>query len=273
METDTQFFRIFQAEPDFINDILGAHPPRRYRFQSESVKGLDRHIDGVFYPEDEAAPILVLEIQGYREKAVYHRLLEAIAGLSRLHGCRPVYGALLFLRRECDPRTEPFHALSRSGIPWFQAFLLEEACGRLTADHPLAALFFPFYAGGNDCFMREAPGHCRALHEADLKPEVKAVFLDVFLSWTMVRFSKKTTREVKKMLGMQEALESSVAYQEIKAEGREEGYVEGRIAGNIELLQQLREEGLLAEVDFMRLVNPLRATLAEPQSARDSWKI
>jgi len=70
------------------------------------------------------------------------------------------------------------------------------------------------------------------------------------------------------VLGIQEQLESSVAYQEIKAEGRAQGFAEGEIVGSIEMLEKVRQHGLLGDADYRRIMNPLRAKLALLRSSR-----
>jgi len=283
MKTDAQFFRIFQIQPNLVNLLLENRPEFDYSYKAETIKGLERQIDGVFYPEDSSAPILILEVQGYRQKDVYHRLLESVAGLSRRHNCRPTHGAVLFLRREYDPKTKPFYELSRSGVIWFQALYLEEARERLMQrepNHPLVALLFPLFAGGNDRFKKAMRNHYRTLADAKLAPEVKDVYLNVFISWTMARFKKKSREEVFKMLGIQEELESSLAYREIKAEGRTEGLMEGRVEGRMEgreegliegeikALDKLWAQNVLAEKQYLALVEPLRVALAELRARR-----
>ena len=58
----------------------------------------------------------------------------------------------------------------------------------------------------------------------------------------------------------------SVAYQEIFAEGEIKGKIEG-VKGQINLLEGMLIDGVIARDDYLRTITPLRQQLAELQES------
>ena len=112
MKTDKQIYTLLSADPDFLRLLTGGIAVRgAYQFEALSVKGLERHTDGVLIPRATTEGIWVIEFQAQHDPLIYHRLLTEIALVGERHPTREVRGCLLFADATLDPRTEPWHGL------------------------------------------------------------------------------------------------------------------------------------------------------------------
>ena len=112
MKTDKQIYTLLSADPDFLRLLTDGIAVRgAYQFEALSVKGLERHTDGVLIPRATTEGIWVIEFQAQHDPLIYHRLLTEIALVGERHPTREVRGCLLFADATLDPRTEPWHGL------------------------------------------------------------------------------------------------------------------------------------------------------------------
>jgi len=199
MQTDKEFFRIFKANPELFREFLGIKTKGPCTLKSETLKSLERRVDGVLEFVDRD-PIVFIEIQGYRDDAVYPRLIAAMAQFNIEHPLRLVQGIILFLKPEYDPCTYPWKSFANSGQPFFRVLYLEKVLASLAEkdpDHVLLSVFAPLTCRDNDELRRMAGIHYQKLRQYE--PQGKEGLLDAFESGLMSRF--KNRAEVRQIIG------------------------------------------------------------------------
>ena len=82
MQTDKEFLRIFQSNPDLLKEFLGIEMAGPCTLRSQTLKSLERRVDGVLEFVDLDPDVVFVEIQGYREDAVYARTIAAMGSVS-----------------------------------------------------------------------------------------------------------------------------------------------------------------------------------------------
>jgi predicted transposase/invertase (TIGR01784 family) len=89
LKTDSLFYRIFQASPGILFELLGQSPDlaQGYRFDSVEVKQVAFRLDGVFLPKTDAIDqtIIFLEVQFQKDPNFYHRFFAEIHLFLKLH--------------------------------------------------------------------------------------------------------------------------------------------------------------------------------------------
>jgi predicted transposase YdaD len=71
----------------------------------------------------------------------------------------------------------------------------------------------------------------------------------VLIDWFIIRFSEKTPKEVLNMFALQGSLEDTVAYKELVGIG----IAKGKEIGRMEILEELRAEGIIPEELFQEV--------------------
>jgi len=124
MKTDSIFYKIFQAFPELIFELIGTAnvPASPYQFKSVEVKELARCFDGVFLPPKSVidCPVVFAEVQFQPKPDFYWRLFsEIFVYLGQYQPQNDWLTVAIFARRSLDP-----------GLPqhyrWFQ---LHDATG------------------------------------------------------------------------------------------------------------------------------------------------
>src|SRR2546426_558050 len=121
METDTLFHEYFQLTPQALFELCGITPACDYHFSSPVFKASERRMDALLEPEVDDQPPYFVELQGYRDRAIYWRLLQQIsmyyAQRPELIG-KPWQAVVLFLDRDHDPGPETLGPLGQGDPPW-----------------------------------------------------------------------------------------------------------------------------------------------------------
>lgn len=73
MQSDKQFYEIFEINPQWIFDLTGRPSPGPCKFTSITIKAIERRADGVLMPDSFAESISVTELQMQHDKLVYGR--------------------------------------------------------------------------------------------------------------------------------------------------------------------------------------------------------
>lgn len=260
MHTDKHIYLLLGADPEFLHRLTGLRIAGRYRFDALDVKALERRIDGVVVPEDEAEPIWAIEVQAWRDPAIYHRLLIDMGLLGERYPGREVRGLLLFISPGNDPKTPPWDdclTKATAHCPLRRLYLVKVLDQLQTSDpeHPLLAAFLPYRVEDRARLREQAPSAYRRLKQSSLSDFARRQCLDVFQSWLLARFDDLTLEEILAMLGELTPLEQTRAYREIVEknrpiwfdEGHQEGHQEGRQREACTLILRLlkRRFGLL----------------------------
>lgn len=125
MKTDIVFYRLFKDHPEVYFELLGQDPAlgRNYRFESLELKQINLRIDGVFIPNRPELPVEFLEVQFYRNPAIYANLLAKVfLDLERNRPEQLWRATALFGTRRMAPRqTAPYESVLQSGqlVPLF----------------------------------------------------------------------------------------------------------------------------------------------------------
>ena len=87
MESDKQIFLIFQWQPQWVFLLLHETPPAGARFESLTLKSIEKRVDAAWVPSDATLAILVAEFQGYDDHLIYVRIVQAMAMLRSQYIC------------------------------------------------------------------------------------------------------------------------------------------------------------------------------------------
>ena len=250
MDTDKHLYEIFEAYPQWVFELTGRPWPGRCRFQSVTIKAIQRSADGVLIPDVKEESILVVEFQMYPDPQVYGRLVVEMAIIQEEHAGREVQGILIFGSKELDPKT----------APWTQVvsvYYLDEMLTELeksSPNHPLVALFQPLIEKSNKRLQENASRYYTQIESLTTDERLKAKLTGVFIDWLLQRFKTLGKTEIEKMLlGKLPDLRETQAGKDLIAIGIEQGIEQGELVGTIRTCQSLlnmscdSEEKLLAK--------------------------
>ena len=234
MHTDPLFYRLFQERPELLFDLAGlAVPsPASYQMQAVEVKQTAFRLDAVLVPPPDQldAPLIFAEAQFQCRPRFYARWLAAIfLYLYRHQVTRPWLAVVVFPERAADHGVlTPYAGLIDGGLlrrVYLSDLLDAEAIGfnvrlaRLVILDPAAT-----------------PTEARALAAArDTTPD-PLESLDLLETILVYKFPHWSREEIRDMLHLPiNDVKKTRFYQEVFAEGREEGREEAERA----LIQRL----------------------------------
>jgi len=64
-----------EAYPQWLFELTGLPSPDPCRFQSVTLKAIERRTDGVLVPDVEHQPLSVVELQMQSDPSIYNRIL------------------------------------------------------------------------------------------------------------------------------------------------------------------------------------------------------
>jgi predicted transposase/invertase (TIGR01784 family) len=81
MKTDILFYRLFSEDPSLALRLAGLAEleGKDYRYISVELKEQSHRIDGVLMPSDGTLPVIIVEIQYWRDKHIYDRIVNETA--------------------------------------------------------------------------------------------------------------------------------------------------------------------------------------------------
>ena len=123
MDSDKHLYEIFEAYPQWVFELTGRPWPGPCRFQSVTIKAIQRSADGVLIPEITDEAILVVEFQMYLDHQIYGRVVVEMAIIQEEHTGREVQGILMFGSKEREPvlysdRSVRYGRTIKSQIGW-----------------------------------------------------------------------------------------------------------------------------------------------------------
>jgi predicted transposase/invertase (TIGR01784 family) len=130
VKTDSIFFRIFQTQPGFLFELLGAPSElgNCYDFQSIEVKQIAFRIDGVFVPRPDAPEqtVIFAEVQFQSDEYLYDRMFAEIGLYLIQHRDTFDWKAVaIFPRRSLEPKNQHRHRTLLGGEQ-FNVIYLED---------------------------------------------------------------------------------------------------------------------------------------------------
>ncbi len=285
MKTDHALGELFAEDPDLIKLFLAGAPECHYTMKSEVVKEVERRVDACFFPDDPCQPIQVTEFLGYQDANAIYRLVSGGCLIGMRNPGRVVHYLLILLDGSLDPKTEPWHSYSRSGLPGFRVVTMETVLRNLSKsqeDHPLVAFLPVLVESDLEKVKASIPAGFRQIQDAGLPEYLFETYVKIYLYWLTQRLSTLSRREVIEMLQIQTPFEETRFYRDLKeeidAEARDrikalererDSAQESIITRQLELLDQLRKEQVISEATYRQRAAPLEAELETLRAQRN----
>jgi predicted transposase/invertase (TIGR01784 family) len=219
LKTDSLFFRIFQAQPGILFELLGQSPDLAlgYQFQSVEVKQVAFRLDGVLLPSPDAQDQTVwfTEVQMQHDATFYQRFFGEIYLYLDLHPQTVDWQAIvIFPNRSIEPKTQRLYRANLNSDQ-VHRFYLEDFRDASTESLGISLM---------------------QLIVADTlaKTDVRfAAIIELIETISIYKFPSLSREAIETMLGLSELRQTKV-YQEALDEGRTEGEQRGRTEGRLE---------------------------------------
>ncbi|NEU74374.1 Rpn family recombination-promoting nuclease/putative transposase [Hassallia byssoidea VB512170] len=243
MKTDSIFYRIFQSLPSTFFELINqpASLADVYQFSSVEVKQLAFRIEGVFLPNTSELPIYFAEVQFQPDKKFYSRLFAEIFNyLDKTELTNNWRGVVLFPNRSVDTGdTERYAELLNS--PRVTRIYLDEltAIEASSIGIETVKLIIEPESTAIAKAVEIVNNTRQQIIDAAQQREIIQL-IETILIYKLPRLSRE---EMEKMFGLNE-LKQTRFYQEVFAEGKEEGKLEGKEEGKLEG----KEEGKLETI-------------------------
>lgn len=245
MKTDKQLFKVFQACPEWLYLLAKQPSPGNCRFDSLTVKELERRLDGLVVPDDSALATTVFEFQFQKDVEIYNRVVVEMAAAERAYAMRTVQGIIFFQSDSLDDKPEPWCRIVQS-VPMQDAL---DELERNDPQHPLVAVCKPLSATESE-LDANAVAYYRKIKRSQLPELTRATLSEVFVSWLEQRFKSKSKREIEIMLiGELPELEDTQSGKDLIAIGEKRGEKRGLELG------EKRAAITVAEAKFGALPN------------------
>lgn len=226
-----------------------------YRFQSVELKQTAFRLDGVFAPPagDRVSPIVFLEVQFQGEKGFYSRLVSEVALYVRQYQpVNPWKIVVLYPSRAVDIG-ETYHFEPLLNSPQVQRIYLDEL-GEV-GELPLTLGLLRLIVTPEAQAVSAAQAWVAKTRTEVRNAQEQAQLLDLVETIMVYKFSRLSRQEIQQMLGFTETdLKQTRFYQDVFAEGEQEGRQEGEAA--IVLRQLIRRFGSL-EMDSQTRIRQL----------------
>lgn len=233
MKTDISIDDFLALGPEAFRILAGGRELQGpYRFRSETLKNIERRIDGLCDPINHDGPVWIIEFQIERKPAALYNLLSKLGLYGELHPHRDVRG-LLIVPRESDRPAQPQGL--QGGCALLDLVYLEDWLRTLfqrEPSNPFLAVLAPLMFTDTE-LTAQAPALWRTITEAKIEPHHRERLSALLEYWFMERFRTLSLTEIRNMFQRLTPLQETRAYQEIFAEGKMEGEIEGEIKGEI----------------------------------------
>jgi len=235
MKTDTLFYRLFQREPRLALELLGLdYAGDSYRFSSEEIKQTAFRVDGLFTPltTDPEQPLIFVEVQYQADIDFYGRLFSEITLYLHLNKPKRKWLALVIYPNRKIEKTASIEFLPFLNLPQLHRIYLEDYQNRSNLSPTLE--YIRLIVSDKQQTITQAKALADRLDKIDIDG---LDFIETILVYKLPHLSRE---EIKKMLSVYEVeLKQTRFYQEVSAEGREEGLKEGKQEECILLLCRL----------------------------------
>ena len=263
MKTDSIFYRLFQANPGILFELL-ALPPEfalGYDFSSVEIKQVAFRLDGLLLPKPNAPDqtIWFVEVQMQDDPEFYHRFFAEIHLYLKLHPKTVDWQAIvIFPRRNIEPKNQRLYRANLSSDQVHRVYL--EDFRDTSTESVGIGLMQLIVADTIDAIPKaqELLSKTQPLSKTDAK---FAAIMEIIETIIVYKFPLLSREEIEKMLGLSELKQTRV-YQEALEEGIAEGEQRGRTEG--EQTGAEKEARLLILRQLTRRLDTLPAT-AEAQ--------
>ncbi|AFY62203.1 Rpn family recombination-promoting nuclease/putative transposase [Synechococcus sp. PCC 6312] len=225
MRRDSIYYQILQQFPTCLFELMGVAPnhAKNYQFISVTLKETAFELDGILLPSTDSEPSIVyfLEVQFQKDEQFYERFFsELFIHLYRYRTTLQDWqAAVIYPNRLAEQRdTSLYQALLQSGK--VHRIYLDE----LGETDSLPLNLMKLTITSSD----KAPTFARQLAQ---KAQAQPAIIELLTTIMVYKFTNLSRDEVREMLGFTRTeLKNTRFYQEVKAEGVEEGRQEGELA-------------------------------------------
>ena len=214
MKTDILFYTLFEIEPALLLHLAHLDIPNTvaYQFQAIELKDSSRRADAVLLPNTTDAPLIVAEVQFWRDATIYHRIInETTRLLLQMPEYLQAQMVVLFPSREIDTGAGVWAGLVESGVlkVVYLNEVLEEKAGEVEHDRSpeerTALLLLNLTVSPDD----EAADRTRLPDfvqnvVATKNIALQKVFRDLFVSLYTSKYKHLTIEEVRAMINTAE---------------------------------------------------------------------
>ena len=237
MQTDSLFYRIFSTLPEVFFQLVGHPPIAGYQFQSVELKQTAFRIDGVFSPPANApdAPVFFVEVQFYKDDALYRRLFAEIFLFLRQNPSVTHWQAIVvFPYRGLEPTgKQPYQVLLDSDH--VQCCYLEDLQQR--PNLPVGLGLLQLIVEPAQALPSQARQLVQQAQQQFTEPLTTAI-IELIETTLVYKFPEMSRQEVEAMLGLVDSVKQTRVYQEAREEGIEEGEARGERAIVLRLLNR-----------------------------------
>lgn len=222
LKTDSIFYRLFQANPSLLFDLVGqpSELADGYEFRSVEIKQLAFRIDGVLLPKSESTDQTVwfVEVQFQKDPYFYHRFLAEVSLFLKLHPQTVDWqAAVLFVNRSVEPDPEQLH-LHRAFVYSNQVHrvFLNDLSSLTTASIGVSLIQL-ILSKQTDAVIQARSLLTRAQTQDRTDPKIAAI-IELIETIVVYKFPQLSRQEIERMLGLSELRQTKV-YQEALQEG------------------------------------------------------
>ncbi|MBF0119499.1 MAG: DUF2887 domain-containing protein [Desulfobacterales bacterium] len=240
MKTDALFYELFKFDPSSLIELLQLDIKAKYEFESITIKTTEKRFDGFFKSLNTDAPNIFLEVQGYKDQAIYYRLFREICTYyEQTKDKKKFIGVVVFIDEKYDPDNSPF--LENPPNRLIKVSLIECLKGLKNINSILVVLK-PLIFEDKDKLHIAVKEWKEKIDSIGFAEDKRKIVIDLLEYAILQKFSGLKLKEVRNMLELT-PLEKTVAGQELiqigKREGKREGKKEGKKEGKIETAKNL----------------------------------
>ncbi len=238
MKTDSVFFRIFQANPGILFELLGESPDlaQGYEFRSVEVKQVAFRLDGILLPSPDAKDpqdqtVWFIEVQMQDDPEFYHRFFAEIHLYLKLHPKTYDWQAIvIFPSRNTETIPQRLYRAYLNSDQVHRVYL-EDFRERSTESLGIGLMQL-IVADSDDAIPKAKALLSRAnpLAKTDTKFAAIIEFIETIIVY---KFPSLSREEIENMLGLSELRQTKV-YREALEEGRIIGIAMGEHRGRAE---------------------------------------
>ncbi|MFO1425081.1 MAG: DUF2887 domain-containing protein [Candidatus Competibacteraceae bacterium] len=241
MKTDSLFYRLFQRAPKLVFELAGleAFAAGAYQFRAEEIKQTAFRLDGVLVPsaEQSEAPVVFVEVQAQPDPEFYGRFFAEL--LLYLYRNRPPHPwrAVVIYPTRAEERLNGQHYGSLVGLLEVRRVYLEDFRDRPVTDAGVGLIqLIASEPEGSLARATRLLEQARTAFWTDWPTEQLADFVETILVYKLPKLSRE---EIQTMLGLIDTdLKQTRFYQEVFAEGRQEGRQEESVQLALRLLRR-----------------------------------
>ena len=247
MRTDSLFYRLFQDWPGLVLELAGLDSTAAgYALRAEEIKQTGFRLDGVLAPPDDQPdwPLVFVETQ-FQPDADFHArwFSELFLYLYRRPPRRAWRAVALFPNRATEGAVEAAYEMQLT-LPWIRRVYLEEALREPRPTRGMRVL---------GLLLAEPAAVVAEAQTLLAEPAVDGApygptlvdWVETLLVYKLPRLSREEIRKMLNVLNVE--LKETRFYQEVFAEGLEEGRQEERFRIARSLLDVIADDRLLAE--------------------------